>query len=367
MSKLSNEFIIHTNDEDDDIYYFSSRNLEIILTLSNIYFELTNENLKISIINEESLKNYFTTRKIKQNDNQYTLMKISDNENLSLMDLLPKIEYMDYDKKEKTIDSNKIKEGEDNVININPAFSFVQKKFEKENYNNYNKIEIYYNVNPYSKSLKRGLAAVASGYLATTSGLGVFQATQSIPLGLFPILIGFPTLYFGLITSVESLFGFCIYKIYSLFQDKTNCKIFLDKFKNDKTMKVEREVYQYVITKMINYFTKYMSLKEYKKKEFGQIIDEILKSYFMIDINKIEKDLENFKTNYSQKFKFNIMLLGRKDIDKTKLITKILNLEEKNELLVGEKFKKNEGMNLWNIEGFDFSNNDNNSLENANK
>ena len=153
LSKLSNEFIIHTNDEDDDIYYFSSRNLEIILTLSNIYFELTNENLKISIINEESLKNYFTTRKIKQNDNQYTLMKISDNENLSLMDLLPKIEYMDYDKKEKTIDSNKIKEGEDNVININPAFSFVQKKFEKENYNNYNKIEIYYNVNPYSKSL----------------------------------------------------------------------------------------------------------------------------------------------------------------------------------------------------------------------
>ena len=93
----------------------------------------------------------------------------------------------------------------------------------------------------------------------------------------------------GFIVAIPSLLGFGIYKLYNMNKEKRR-KEFFDSFKLDK-MKVEREVQLYVISKIDNYFNKYISDKDIDTKnlieEFEKNINSIVDIYIKIDEERI--------------------------------------------------------------------------------
>ena len=51
VSKVTDEFVIHSKDEENDYNYISHKRIEILDTLNKAYNKLENKNIKLSEIN----------------------------------------------------------------------------------------------------------------------------------------------------------------------------------------------------------------------------------------------------------------------------------------------------------------------------
>ena len=115
VSKISDEFVIHGDDEEYD-YHYKSQNKNIIIGyISLIYAELNGYSLKLSVVNKESLDNYVTSKQDKKM-----------NKNYSRMDTQYLIDIIDY------LNSNNVF-ADDNDYNINKDNNLLP---ERSNYNN---------------------------------------------------------------------------------------------------------------------------------------------------------------------------------------------------------------------------------------
>ena len=75
MNKLTDEFIIHGIESEYDYYYVSHRRKEIMEIISQAYFNIEQANLKFSLVNEKSIKNFVTSKKDKKTNPSFTRMK----------------------------------------------------------------------------------------------------------------------------------------------------------------------------------------------------------------------------------------------------------------------------------------------------
>mgnify|MGYP002523966020 CR=1 FL=1 len=73
-NKITDEFIIHVNQE-YDYYYTSHDRKEIISNIVEIYQKITGRNFNFSLVDEKSLKNYVTSKKDKKASASFTRMK----------------------------------------------------------------------------------------------------------------------------------------------------------------------------------------------------------------------------------------------------------------------------------------------------
>jgi hypothetical protein len=74
ISKISEEFIIHGNDNEYDYHYNSPRRFEIIKTINNEFFKLNHKKLKFYESKEKSLKSFVTSKKEKKSNPNFTRM-----------------------------------------------------------------------------------------------------------------------------------------------------------------------------------------------------------------------------------------------------------------------------------------------------
>ena len=74
ISKISEEFIIHGNDNEYDYHYHSPRRFEIIKTINNEFFKLNHKKLKFYESKEKSLKSFVTSKKEKKSNPNFTRM-----------------------------------------------------------------------------------------------------------------------------------------------------------------------------------------------------------------------------------------------------------------------------------------------------
>lgn len=143
---------------------------------------------------------------------------------------------------------------------------------EKGNYD----INLDTDRNPFKGALVGGAVVYGTGFAASWGSIAACLMFDSVYLASaatgeifaagFTYLGGLALGGIGIIVAIPSLLGFGAYKIYQINKEKKR-KEFFDSFKLEK-MKVEKEVQLYVITKIDNYFTKFISLEdnEIKKK-----------------------------------------------------------------------------------------------------
>ena len=74
FTKLSQEFVVHENDGEYDLYFQSQEKNIIICLIAKLYEEKTNSTLKICEVPERYLRNYVTGKKEKKKDNNFTKM-----------------------------------------------------------------------------------------------------------------------------------------------------------------------------------------------------------------------------------------------------------------------------------------------------
>ena len=72
---MTDEFIIHGIESEYDYYYVSHRRKEIMEVISQAYFNIEQTNLKFSLVNEKSIKNFVTSKKDKKTNPSFTRMK----------------------------------------------------------------------------------------------------------------------------------------------------------------------------------------------------------------------------------------------------------------------------------------------------
>ena len=134
----------------------------------------------------------------------------------------------------------------------------------------------------------------------------------------------------GFIVAVPSLLGFGIYKLYSMNKEKRR-KEFFDSFKLDK-MKVEREIQIYVITKIDNYFNKYIDDKDIVIKNLIEEFEKNINSIIDIYINIDDLIIESYpKKKLLQKLnEDNSIIINNIPKIRKELMQKILGLNDKN-------------------------------------
>ena len=77
-SELSQEFVVHGNDDEYDYLFLSSERNLLISLIAKFYPEQNNgQTLKICRVNEKTLKNYVTGKKEKKKDKNYSKMNES--------------------------------------------------------------------------------------------------------------------------------------------------------------------------------------------------------------------------------------------------------------------------------------------------
>jgi len=74
FSSISEEFIIHCNDDEYDYHFYSKDKKEIIEAIIKYYYNETNDEIKLFLINEKNLSNYVTTKKEKMKNSKITKM-----------------------------------------------------------------------------------------------------------------------------------------------------------------------------------------------------------------------------------------------------------------------------------------------------
>ena len=183
----------------------------------------------------------------------------------------------------------------------------------------------------------------------------------------------------GIAISLFSLIGIRIFNGYKYFKNKKMKKFFDEEFEKPE-MKDEREFYQYSTSKICSYFKKYINDNEIENKIIN-IIDSILNHFSKID-SKENKDIyEHYKKKFSDISKYNILIIGKTGVGKSTLINSVLQLKknkakegdtEKPQKIDGwtkiypisEEDSDTKGLNLWDTEGIQFSNEENNDIEN---
>ena len=282
-SKKSNEFVIHENYEDNDTRFLSFRKNELLSTIAYSFYKTTNNKLKFSIVDQESLGDYVTSKNQKKDNTEFTLMK--KNGLSTIEDLVPDQKYdkeeEDEDIKQTSIGDTKNKLG-NNMSDVGEA----------------NNLEV--DNNPFTKVLIGGSVAAGLGVGATVGSIAACIAFDSIFLvgatgeilgaGMF-CLGGFAATGIGLIIAVPGLIGFGGYKIYKYVKEKKK-KEFLENFSLDK-MKPERDLQIYAITKIDNYFSKRIIIKN--NEDIKQYINSIIDAYIDFDNRGIESYLKNDK------------------------------------------------------------------------
>ena len=74
LSKTSDEFVIHCNDEDYDYQYISPKKKTIIEILAKYYYNISQQELKLFELNVGSLSTFVTTKKEKQKEKRASRM-----------------------------------------------------------------------------------------------------------------------------------------------------------------------------------------------------------------------------------------------------------------------------------------------------
>ena len=72
LSKLSDEFVIHCNDEEYDYHYVSTKKKKIVEIIAKYYYNIKNEELKLFELNISSLKDYVTSKKDKKTKKNFS-------------------------------------------------------------------------------------------------------------------------------------------------------------------------------------------------------------------------------------------------------------------------------------------------------
>jgi len=83
ISKLTDEFVVHCRDSEHDYDYISPRRKKIIEIIDRQIKLISNISLKLSEINEKSLKNYVTLKTEKKKDPTFSRMS-----NVNMIDIL---------------------------------------------------------------------------------------------------------------------------------------------------------------------------------------------------------------------------------------------------------------------------------------
>ena len=251
----------------------SLRKNEILATIAEAYFKLKDSKLKFSIVQEESLKAYVTSKKQKAENTEFTLMK----DNISYIeDIIPN------KNSEETTNGN---EGDN--IGKNMAEIGEKDKFD---------FNLDKDTNPFAGVLIGGGIAAGAGAGAAVGSIAACIAFDSVFLmstageifaAGFTFLGGAAITGIGLVVAVPSLIGFGAYKIYKFVKDKDK-KNFFESFNLEK-MKIEREFQQYVICKIDDYFNKRIIIEN--NDEIEKYINNIIDIYLSIDKQIIESKL----------------------------------------------------------------------------
>ena len=251
----------------------SLRKNEILATIAEAYFKLKDSKLKFSIVQEESLKAYVTSKKQKAENTEFTLMK----DNISYIeDIIPN------KNSEETTNGN---EGDN--IGKNMAEIGEKDKFD---------FNLDKDTNPFAGVLIGGGIAAGAGAGAAVGSIAACIAFDSVFLmstageifaAGFTFLGGAAITGIGLVVAVPRLIGFGAYKIYKFVKDKDK-KNFFESFNLEK-MKIEREFQQYVICKIDDYFNKRIIIEN--NDEIEKYINNIIDIYLSIDKQIIESKL----------------------------------------------------------------------------
>ena len=298
INESSNELIIHRRGEENDQYYETPRKNELIMTIAEAYYKLTNKKLKFSIVKDEKLSSYVTYTKQKKENPDFTLMK----DNYSFIEDIIKTKDI------KNEETPKGKSYENEKENEDDEKQNLEKKEEKlkENMNEMGieKGDFNFNLdfekNPFKGVLIGGAAATGAGAAAVGGSIAACIVFDSVFLAStageifaagFAFLGGFAVAGIGIVIAIPSLLGFGAYKIYKTIKEKKR-KEFFESFKLDK-MIVEREFQFDVINKIEEYFNNGVNIEKIKPK-IDKCLNSIIEIYISID-NKRLLDLDNQK------------------------------------------------------------------------
>ena len=289
---------MHLNFYEIDYQYESPRKNEIIYTIAKAYYKLSNKKLKFSLVNEDSLRQYVTSKGSKYYDVSYTLM---NQENIRYIEDIVRNKEKEIKDKQISDENEKLKKIDDKKLGENLIS-------EKDNYD----INLDTDKNPFKGALIGGVVAYGTGVAATWGSVAacilfdsvyLLSATGELLTAGFTFFGGLAATGIGFVVAIPSLLGFGVYKIYQMTKDKRR-KEFFDNFKSDK-MKVEKEVQLYVISKIDNYFTKFIPLEDQeiklKIKECEKIINSIMDIYINIDNSTLGKLLDKSKDELMKK------------------------------------------------------------------
>ena len=271
INESSNELVIHKKGEENDQYYETPRKNELIMTIAEAYYKLTNKKLKFSIVKDEKLSSYVTYTKQKKENPDFTLMK----DNYSFIEDIIKTKDI------KNEETPKGKSYENEKENEDDEKQNLEKKEEKlkENMNEMGieKGDFNFNLdfekNPFKGVLIGGAAATGAGAAAVGGSIAACIVFDSVFLAStageifaagFAFLGGFAVAGIGIVIAIPSLLGFGAYKIYKTIKEKKR-KEFFESFKLDK-MIVEREFQFDVINKIEEYFNNGVNIEEIKPK-----------------------------------------------------------------------------------------------------
>ena len=74
ISKTSDEFVIHCNDEEYDYHYISAKKKTIVEIIAKYFYNLLSEELKLFELNLSSLSTFVTTKKEKMKEKNSSRM-----------------------------------------------------------------------------------------------------------------------------------------------------------------------------------------------------------------------------------------------------------------------------------------------------
>ena len=230
----------------------------------------------------------------------------------------------------------------------------------------------YLNLNPFQKYTEAGVGIATLGL----AGPIIYSSSEII------ILSGIVCSGIGASILIPSLIGLGIYSYYKKNKNEKYIR-FLNSLKNDSKMKEEKELFKEIclnLKKDINdIFSNDFSLKyNYEIKDnFSKYINNFIKekSKESKSLNdKFEMETKDIKT-------LNVILLGKSGVGKSTLINEILKLKENRaeeqdnyeakhiegwakKYPIKDSDTKVNNFNLWDTEGIEFSNDNQNNQEN---